>query len=47
MTDKVQRFIKFFEDRVENPQALHDELTAHAYRFRHIDARMGMVGQCL
>ena len=43
MTDKVQRFIKFFEDRVENPRALHDELSAHAFRLRHIDADISKV----
>jgi hypothetical protein len=28
-------FIEFMESRVISKQALHDELSAHAYRFRH------------
>ena len=34
----IERFIHFMESRVNNPEALHEELTAHAYRFRHEDA---------
>ena len=41
--ERVERFIKFFESRVSNPEALHDELTAHAYRFRHPATRCGKV----
>ena len=31
----AERFIKFFENRVYNPEALHDMLSAHAVRLRH------------
>ena len=39
----AKKFISFFESRVKNPEALHDELTAHAYRFRHPTTRCGKV----
>ena len=31
----IEKFIKFFESRVYNPVALHDMLSAHAFRLRH------------
>jgi hypothetical protein len=34
----AERFIAFMESRVANPEALHEELSAHAYRIRHPDA---------
>ena len=40
----VEKFIKFYcEERVENPEAFHEELRAHAYRFRHPDTQIGKV----
>ena len=40
----VERFIKFYcDERIENPEAFHEELRAHAYRFRHPDTQIGKV----
>ena len=33
----IVRFIQFMESRVNNPQALHEELSAHAFRSRNPD----------
>lgn len=33
-----EKIISFFESRVYNPIALHEELSSHAYRFRHPDS---------
>ena len=33
-----EKIISFFETRVYNPIALHEELSSHAYRFRHPNA---------
>ena len=33
-----EKIISFFESRVYNPTALHEELSAHAYRLRHPNA---------
>ena len=39
--DKLaEEFIKFFETRVKNPEALHDLISAHAYRLRHPSAKI-------
>ena len=39
----AKKFIAYFETRVTNPEAFHEELSAHAYRFRHPDARFAKV----
>ena len=31
----AERIIKFFEERLHYPSALHELLSSHAYRFRH------------
>ena len=39
--DKLaKRFIKFFENRIYNPEALHDMLASHAYRLRHPNVKI-------
>ena len=39
----IERFITFMESRVHNPVALHEELSAHAFRFRHPSANIEKV----
>ena len=39
----AEKFIKFFESRVYNPEALHDMLSAHAYRLRHPSVKIEKV----
>ena len=36
----AKKFITFFENRVNNPEALHDLLSSHAYRLRHPSAKI-------
>ena len=41
--ERVKTLISFLESRVLDPKALHEELSTHAYRFRHPDARFAKV----
>ena len=42
--DAIREFVDYFAtNRVENPEAFHEELSAHAYRFRHPNTNISKV----